>query len=222
MNETLRPAGAWLAPAGAAPTDLPTLPGFEILGEVGRGGMGVVYRARRLSTGELLALKLIRDGALAGPQDRTRFRIEAETAKRVCDIPTSSPSTNSASTWGGSTRPGISGGRQPWRRGSTAAPVKRRRRRPPRGNPRPCGPGGARAKDRPPGPQAGQRAADRRRRPQDRRLRTRQAPRRRHHGVDPGGGGPRHACLHGPRTGRGQDEGRRTRRRRVRAGRHPL
>jgi serine/threonine protein kinase len=70
-------------PAGAAAVEWPVVPGYDVLGELGRGGMGVVYRACQVGLKRLVALKLIRDGALAGPQQRARFRIEAEAAARM-------------------------------------------------------------------------------------------------------------------------------------------
>jgi eukaryotic-like serine/threonine-protein kinase len=75
--------GNWPAPAEGVPEDWPTVPGYEIMGELGRGGMGVVYKARQASQNRLVALKLIRDRALAGPEERARFRIEAESAARM-------------------------------------------------------------------------------------------------------------------------------------------
>src|SRR5262245_30038910 len=75
--------GLQTAPDGGAVTpvppaaDLPQVPGYELSGEIGRGGMGVVYRARDLALDRDVAVKLLQDGFPADSPVARRFADEA-------------------------------------------------------------------------------------------------------------------------------------------------
>jgi eukaryotic-like serine/threonine-protein kinase len=62
---------------------LPTLRGYDLVEEVGRGGMGVVYRAWQQGLNRLVAIKMVLHADHAGPELLARFRIEAEAVARL-------------------------------------------------------------------------------------------------------------------------------------------
>ena len=62
---------------------VPAIPGYTVLEELGRGGMGVVFKATAEQLNRFVALKMILAGDLAGPEAAARFRTEAEAVARL-------------------------------------------------------------------------------------------------------------------------------------------
>ena len=74
-----RPAEA----PGGEPASFPTVRGYEVLRELGHGGMGVVYQARQVGLNRLVALKMLPGEAQASTGALARFRTEAEAVARL-------------------------------------------------------------------------------------------------------------------------------------------
>ncbi|QEL13452.1 serine/threonine-protein kinase [Limnoglobus roseus] len=70
-------------PAANLPADRSVIPGYDLLGILGRGAMGVVYEARQLSLDRVIALKMLTRSPVADPVAVTRFFAEAQIVATV-------------------------------------------------------------------------------------------------------------------------------------------
>src|SRR5262249_4522210 len=80
-EETLPPATE--PGGGKAAGAVPDIPGYELQVEIGRGAMGIVFKAVQVDLKRVVALKMILSGSQAGKAEGQRFRIEAEAAARL-------------------------------------------------------------------------------------------------------------------------------------------
>jgi eukaryotic-like serine/threonine-protein kinase len=82
-DETEHPSGSSSQPSLPPGLKSRFFGDYELLEEISRGGMGLVYRARQLSLNRVVALKMIHGAHLASPEARLRFRVEIETIAQL-------------------------------------------------------------------------------------------------------------------------------------------
>ena len=75
--------GPYTGAAAPSADGLPHVPGYEVEARLGRGGMGVVYRARQVGLNRIVALKMVLGGAFVAGKSLARFRAEAQAVARL-------------------------------------------------------------------------------------------------------------------------------------------
>src|SRR5258708_1948015 len=87
LEDLFPPSNAGSKTASARSQDwdrkLPQIPGYELESVLGRGGMGVVYKARHLILNRPVAIKMLLSGIYASASERLRFKHEAEAVARL-------------------------------------------------------------------------------------------------------------------------------------------
>jgi tetratricopeptide (TPR) repeat protein len=90
--------------AGSAEAEAPaagkTFGPYLLLGELGRGAMGVVYKARHREKGDTVALKVLISGEFSSPKHLARFREEAATVQKLVEHPNIVPLRDSGEVGG--------------------------------------------------------------------------------------------------------------------------